>query len=200
MNLSKVQKKLPAIKLFLTARGAEVLSTTNPYELIRFRSKHGVSVLYKTDKGQLTHTGQTFDALSAYFNQGSWSSGNAAKRRRAYGPDVRAILERDGEDCFLCLRPLGNDITREHLVAVVHGGPDHIANKVLTHGACNLALHHLSLMEKIRMRERNLFRRYGWDQTTEPTAAVGPTPTSAASKPASASNGSAAFATAGAEA
>ncbi|MCA0214772.1 MAG: HNH endonuclease [Proteobacteria bacterium] len=193
MNLSKVKKKMPAIKLFLAARGAEVLATTNPYELIRFRSKHGVSVLYKTDKGQLTHTGQSFDALSAYFNQGSWSSGNAAKRRRAWGPDVRVILERDGEDCFLCLRPLGNDITREHLVALVHGGPDHIANKVLTHAACNLALHHLSLMEKIRMRERNVFRRYGWDQTTEPTV-------SPASRPASASNGSAAIATAGAEA
>lgn len=140
-RLATVEKRMPAIKEFLMARGAEVLATTNPYELLRFRSSHGISVLYKTARGRVTHTGQTQDALLAYFDGRPWSSGNAAKRRKQSGADITAILARDGDGCFLCLEPLGDDITREHLLPITAGGPDHIANKALAHQRCNSAMH-----------------------------------------------------------
>lgn len=55
--------------------------------------------------------------------------------------------------CFLCWEALGEDVTVEHLVPVSQGGTNHIGNKVLAHAECNQKMGHLSVMEKIRMRE-----------------------------------------------
>ena len=66
---------------------------------------------------------------------------------------IEALLARDGPDCFLCGKALGDDITVEHMLAQVHGGPSHPANLVLTHRECNLSLGSLPVMLKVRARE-----------------------------------------------
>ena len=64
---------------------------------------------------------------------------------------MAALISRDGEDCFFCARALGQDITVEHLVAIAHGGPNHISNLFLAHAACNNEAGHMSAPEKVAL-------------------------------------------------
>lgn len=151
---NQLEKKLPAFKDWLAARGAEVLSPTNPFEVVRFRASGQTHVVYAKGTGQLTHAGEATKALNAFTNPGSkWSAGVATPRKSKPLPVVRRLLERDGGACFLCRKPLGEDCTVEHLVPLAVGGPNHIANLALAHSGCNLRMGHLSLMEKIALRE-----------------------------------------------
>lgn len=93
--------------------------------------------------------------MDAFVSGGKWNAGVAAPRRPKRPPEVAALLKRDGDRCFLCRQALGEDITVEHLVPRTAGGPNHMANKALAHQACNLRMGHLSLMEKIALREKN---------------------------------------------
>lgn len=155
---SQLEKKLPAFKEFLTARGAEVLAPTSEWEVVRFRAAGVVAVVYRKATDQLTYQGVARKALDAFVSQGAWTAGVATPRKKTNAVKrsavVNALLERDGDCCFLCRKPLGDDITEEHLVPVSSGGPNHIANKVLAHEACNLRMGHLSVMKKIAMREQ----------------------------------------------
>jgi hypothetical protein len=158
-TLKQVTGKLPALKDWLAARGAEILVPTNEWEVLRFKSGSSTGIVYKNARGEITTQAAATAALKAFFGGGSWSAGVATKRASKQ-VNVRALLDRDGDRCFLCGLPLGEDITRDHLVPVAHGGPNHISNLVLMHMKCNSAAGHLSAMEKIQMRERNLFANY----------------------------------------
>lgn len=156
---NQLSKKLPAFLEFLTARGAEVLAPTSEWEMVRFRAAGVVQVIYRNARGMLTYRGVAAQALNAFTSKGEWSAGVATKRNhssRKRTAAVMAMLKRDGDCCFLCRQPLGDDITEEHLVPVTAGGPNHIANKVLAHSACNTKMGHLSVMEKIAMREKGV--------------------------------------------
>jgi hypothetical protein len=150
---AKLFKRQAALKAWLTSRGAEVLVTTNPYEFVRYRAASETHVLYRKGDGSFTVTKAVLTMVSAFLGNQAWSAGVATKRKARNPVEVRALLARDGEGCFLCGKPLGDDITVEHLVAVVHGGPNHIANKALMHEVCNQRVHHLSVFEKVRMRD-----------------------------------------------
>jgi len=138
----------------LVAAGAEMLAPTNPYEVMRFRTRYGVGVVYQNAKGVRTWNvvaAHARDHLAA--KKGSLAPVAVQGRRKDAGT-VRALLERDGGNCFFCRQPLGDDITVEHLVAVAHGGPNHISNLFLAHGDCNQRAGHLSAPEKIAMRDK----------------------------------------------
>ena len=60
-------------------------------------------------------------------------------------------MARDGDNCFFCRKPLAGDLTVEHLVALAHGGPNHISNLVCAHAACNHEAGHLSVAEKVAL-------------------------------------------------
>ena len=66
-----------------------------------------------------------------------------------------ALLVRDGNACLFCGKPLDGDITVEHLVAIAHGGPNHVSNLFLAHAACNQAAGHMSAPEKVALAIRN---------------------------------------------
>lgn len=85
--------------------------------------------------------------------------GVPGKKARWRKTTIKALIERDGENCFYCLLPMAaNDITIEHLLATKNGGSSSRANLVLAHERCNHLAGHLSVMAKIRMREQNLGR------------------------------------------
>lgn len=154
-TVSQLRKKLPAVRDFLAARGAEVLEPTNEWEVVRFRAAGATAVIYTNASGRITPSNQAAHAaMNAFVSGGKWNAGVAAPRRARRTPEVVALLERDGDCCFLCRKPLGNDITVDHLVPRTAGGPNHIANKALAHKGCNLRMGHLSLMEKIALREQ----------------------------------------------
>lgn len=137
----------------IVAAGGELLAPTNPYEVLRFRTKYGVGVVYQNAKGQRTWNVEA-KAARAHMEEGRGSLAPVrVTGRRKDAATVNRLKARDGEDCFFCRRALGADITVEHLVAVAHGGPNHISNLFLAHDECNRRVGHLSAPEKIAMRD-----------------------------------------------
>lgn len=154
-------KHLPAFKDWLTARGASVLSNTDEYEVLRFQTASpGVSVLYRRKTGQVTPTGEMKEAWTAFRTGQPFGTGTKTARPwRRPGKSkviIATLLDRDGPNCFYCHKPLLDDCSVEHLLSLAHGGPDHVSNLVLAHSQCNSKTGHLSLIEKIRLRESNM--------------------------------------------
>jgi 5-methylcytosine-specific restriction endonuclease McrA len=140
--------KLDAFRKALLASGGEILGATNPYEVLRFRTKHGVGVVYSGKRGETWNR----EALAARDHIDARKGSLApveVKGRRKDKATVQALLDRDGECCFFCDEPLEGDVTVEHLVAIAHGGPNHISNLFLAHQSCNSEAGHLSAPEKI---------------------------------------------------
>ncbi|WP_156483649.1 HNH endonuclease [Azotobacter vinelandii] len=83
------------------------------------------------------------------------TSTNAKRRRRR----IARLRERDGDHCFYCLKPMRRtQMTLEHLLARNLGGSSALTNMVLAHARCNERAGHLSVSEKIRIREQNLMK------------------------------------------
>ncbi len=149
---------LAAFEKELKAAGAEVLGPTNPYEVLRFKTKHGVGVVYKGKRGE-TWNAEALAAREHLAKRKGSLAPVALKGRRNNRASVTAILARDGDNCFFCRKPLDGDLTVEHLVAVAHGGPNHISNKFLAHTECNNRAGHLSAPEKINIAIEALAQR-----------------------------------------
>ena len=107
----------------------------------------------------------------AYFRMGS-----KQKPRDYLSRKREALKQRDGDRCFYCGKLMfwkeageriegsdnyqaidKEDCTLEHLVARAKGGPDHMDNLVLVHDACNKLVDNLPLIEKLKIRERNIY-------------------------------------------
>lgn len=141
-------KGIDAFKRKLVEAGAELLGPTNPYEALRFRTKHGVGVIYSGKRGE-TWTPEAIAARD-HIDAGKGSLAPVKVRgRRRDSATVRRLIERDGEACFFCGLPMDGDVTVEHLVAIAHGGPNHISNLFLAHAECNRLAGHLSAPEKV---------------------------------------------------
>lgn len=150
----KKSVKLAAFQARLMQAGAEILGPTNPYELLRFRTSKGVGVVYTGKRGETWNA----EALAAreHLDSGKGSLAPVAvKGRRRDKATVEALIKRDGDACFFCGLALNGDVTVEHLVAVAHGGPNHISNLFLAHATCNQAAGHMSAPEKIAAAIKN---------------------------------------------
>ena len=78
------------------------------------------------------------------------NGGGKARRRLR-----RAIIERDGADCWLCGNEMPmQDRTVEHLIAKSNGGTDELDNLALCHEACNVLLGNLPLAAKLDLRRK----------------------------------------------
>lgn len=159
-GLMGLPKRIDTFNAWLTARGAEVLKPTNEWEVTRFRANGQTHVLYVNKRGFLSMSEEVKKAVFAFLGQKSWTAGTATKRKATKDVDVRTLLERDGDECFLCGLPLGDDCTVEHLLSLTHGGSNHLSNKALAHSLCNERLGHLSLVQKIRLREATRTANY----------------------------------------
>lgn len=149
------QKEIPKFKSWLVSQGAEILPQTNEFEVIRFRCRIGTGVVYRNSKGKHSVSGPLVsDAYDAYKSCSKWVGKGKPTKRLQGSKKKRELLDRDGDQCFYCGFPLGSDITLEHLVAVNQGGPDRIENMVLAHERCNQEAGNLSVMDKVRLRER----------------------------------------------
>lgn len=138
----------------LEEAGAEVLAPTNPYEVLRFRSSKGVGVIYKGKRGETWNA----EALAARDHLDARAGSLApvtVRGRRRDKATVDALFMRDGDCCLFCGAPLEGDITVEHLVAICHGGPNHISNLFLAHAACNQMAGHMSAPEKVALAIRS---------------------------------------------
>lgn len=148
-----VERRIKKFKKWLKDRGAEVLSTTNQWELVRFKSGSETSIIYTSKTGKLTFTGEAKTAFDNYKYCGPWRAMKATKRKPTNkSPELRTLLDRDGDLCFYCQEKMpDDDMSREHLLSLVHGGSYHMSNIVLAHRKCNNDAGSLSVMEKINI-------------------------------------------------
>lgn len=156
------QLNIEKFAAFLVARGAQRLISTNEYEVLRIQTDSGVHVLYRNKHNSLTWSNELEEAYRAWKTGKAWRATAATKRPQSTNkknPRKRTLLKRDGADCFFCLDPLGDDITLEHLIPLTSNGPDNLSNCVLAHERCNSGAGHLSLREKIALREKNLLAK-----------------------------------------
>jgi len=150
--------KAQAFNLFLVERGCDVLPASNEWELLRFRAGRRVNVVYRDKRGALSPVGPDIaPAVKAFATSGPWRAEPTHPRKKdsARRRHLRAaLLKRDGDECFYCGLPLDDAGTFEDLLSVTHGGRQCLANLALAHQSCNVKAGHLSIVEKVRMRER----------------------------------------------
>ncbi|EIF30928.1 restriction endonuclease [Burkholderia sp. Ch1-1] len=157
-TLAQFTSRRAKFEAFLTERGAQILQPTNEWELLRFKTSRGTSVVYCNSKGGITPTGESDKAWAAFEKNAAWRGTPAPKKRQTGRektlPIFNALIKRDGAECFYCgLATSEEDRSLEHLVPLAHGGPNHLSNFVLAHRKCNSDAGHMSVMEKIRARE-----------------------------------------------
>lgn len=139
---------------WLKRHGCEILPVSNEYEAVRWKGKQ-VGVVYASRK---TSGGYADTALLCYLKGKSWHGGPITTGRlNNYKRQKAQILERDGSDCFYCARPMGDDITLEHLIELNQGGKNTLGNEVLAHEKCNKAVNGMTVVEKFNyaMIQRN---------------------------------------------
>lgn len=169
--------KVPEFLAFVAANGGEVGTPTNPYEVVRYRAywrgtkTSSVHVVYAKESGLLTWTGGSEGHYRAFLDGARMDelpSVPEAPKAKAAEPRLpkkggkgksasrtRAVLRlRDGDDCWFCGKPMGDDCTLEHLIAKAKGGNNSLANYALAHRQCNADAAALPLVEKIAMRTR----------------------------------------------
>lgn len=172
----KPENLIDTLRNWAVMAGAENEILTNPYELLRLRVNGGVAIVYRKDNGKqtwniLAHRLRTaFEGNKPFPDElrivaktaDDWEPGKNSVTHRT-------LIVRDGEGCFFCFEEVSGQMTIEHLVPKVHGGPNHISNKFRACSPCNMRAGHLSAPEKIRIREAALLRRASAEP--QPTAA-----------------------------
>jgi hypothetical protein len=152
------EAQLEDFKVWIVARGAEILIPTNQYEVLRYRATEGVGIIYRNEKNHLTYTGGAAGAWQAFCNGAEYRFAERAPTKtdsRKKSVLIRTLLNRDGPICFYCGETFSDDrpMTREHLVPRNAGGPDHIANQFLACAPCNCEVGHRPAVAKIKFRD-----------------------------------------------
>lgn len=155
--MARKRFEIDAFKAWLVERGAIILAPTNPYEVLRVDTAEGLFVVYENKAGKQTWPEGIDGIRSAYLDGREVPLSPDQKGRVRLRHQIEAIAARDGLECWFCengfLTIDSREITIEHLVAVAHGGPNHISNLVLACPDCNSEAGHLSVSEKALMRE-----------------------------------------------
>lgn len=152
--------KIRQFKEWLDTHGAPVLATTNPYEIVRFLTRKGVSVIYVNKNDIVTSmTGESETAWDAFASGRRWNGGLKTRRDYRDGKKHRdivlSIAERDGWTCAYCGALLTMETaTIEHVVPLTRGGMDAIKNMVLACRQCNADAGHMNIRKKIELAIR----------------------------------------------
>lgn len=141
-------EKMERFKTWLTKRGAVVLAPTNQWEVVRFKTVNGVSVVYTRANGHLTFTGESEKAYQAWKANKTWKA--VDRKRKVLRAKKAKLASRDGKKCFACLAKLGFDeLTIEHILSFSHGGTDNDNNLCLMCQPCNKLMSNKSITKKI---------------------------------------------------
>lgn len=173
MPIRRNQFMVANFAAWLAKHGAEIGTPTNPYEVIRYRafwcgSKKAVThVVYAKETGLLTFTfgsGEHYRRFLANepLDQQIPRAAEPVNPRPDKDQDAltkgdkmrRRLIARDGEDCWFCGKPMGDDCTIEHLVPKSKGGSNRLDNYALAHAACNHLAANKPLVAKIELRAK----------------------------------------------
>lgn len=149
------RKKLKQFESWLTSQGCEILPQTNEWEVIRFRSKLGTGVVYQKASGLLSVSSAfVTEAFECFVAQKKWAGKGKPTKRSGGSKAKRQLIDRDGLECFYCRETFNaGELTQEHLVSIVQGGPDRMENKVLACKPCNQEAGHLPVIDKVKLRD-----------------------------------------------
>lgn len=174
LPIRDAQFNVQSFVAWLAKNGAEVGIPNNPYEVVRYRAyvegacSPATHIVYRKESGLLTWTG-TSRAHYERFLSGEALPGRhqsspntflvtypteAAKKRLRGEVTRERLLARDGDECWFCGRPMGQDCTIEHLVPKARGGRNTLANYALAHRRCNNSAADIPLTKKIELRAR----------------------------------------------
>ncbi len=157
-------KEIEAFSNWLTKCGAELLSHTNEWEIIRIKAEGETLVSYKNAKGR-----QKWPPSLVKYHK-CFSRGKSLKLASPitqYKGNKKARLkllgDRDGWSCWYCDTPLWPvdrikvegevSATIEEVCPRQIGGPTHIGNQVLACAACNSEAGNMSVAAKVVLRE-----------------------------------------------
>lgn len=150
--------KMEAFKAWLTDCGAVIQPPTNPWELLRAQTCDGVQVVYRNAKEVQTWPEPLIAAREAFERGNRMALSPDLKARKQLRHLIDDLAARDGLWCWFCevgfLSSDSLEITIEHLVPKSHGGPNHPSNLVLACKPCNSEAGHLSVAEKVAIRDR----------------------------------------------
>lgn len=150
-------EKLTKFTRYIEKRGAELLESHNPYEIIRFKIYGDLNIIYKKGSGLLTFAGDQAETAFTSWQAGkNWTPVN--RRRQNLSARKLLIAKRDGLGCFFCVTPHDSvkTLTIEHLLSFRHGGTDNINNLALACQPCNVELGSKPITEKIRIRDKHV--------------------------------------------
>lgn len=137
---------------FLRESGAEVLETTNEWEIARFRTMNGVSVVYQNRKGKLSFTNEAYEAYEKFQDKTIWTIHDKWQKKKI--KLKKEILDRDPNECLYCGCGLTEEsATLEHILSISNGGNNNLANLALSCADCNKAVGSWPITEKIKFRE-----------------------------------------------
>lgn len=153
-------ERLDGFKKWLVKRGAVVLDPTNPWEVVRFKTVNGTSVVYTNKNGHLTFTGESDEAYSAYKANKVWRA--VDNKLRNLKQKKAKLANRDGKKCFYHGEAMSfDDLTIEHLLNKSHGGTDHESNLCLACEPCNRTVGNWALTKKMLWRDAQLNQETG---------------------------------------
>jgi hypothetical protein len=143
-------------KAWLRSHGAELLSTTNPWELVRFRTGRKSHILYQNVTGLCHHSSPEAERIFLSFATGENPNIHFKVRRKnsTLTKDLlKEVLSRDGAKCIYCHIPFStkNPPTLEHFLPLVHGGNNKLANLGAACHSCNTKVGNLSIAEKFNL-------------------------------------------------
>lgn len=159
--------KIRQFKEWLDVHGAQVQASTSPYELVRFLTRKGTSVIYMNSHDIITAMlGESGKAWDAFCEGRRWDGGLKTPREyrqgKKYDDMQRALVQRDGWTCAYCGKSLTQETaTIEHVLPLSRGGLDAIKNMVLACRSCNQAAGSLNIRKKIELaiKKRNEFMK-----------------------------------------
>lgn len=149
-----LQKDVKRFASWLESQGAEILPLTNEYELVRFRCKKGIGVVYGGKRGVRVSGPLVGEAVDAMKKCQLWDGKPGKRKRRCGSRRKRELIARDGCKCFYCGLMFDDELlTIEHLIALSIGGPDRIENCALACQPCNSDAANMALVKKLEFRE-----------------------------------------------
>lgn len=151
------QLDVKAFRGWLAKAGAEVMPSSNTWEVVRFQARGGVHSIHVNKEGRFTAHGFALECVDTFRDNRTppkmWSdTPKCSGAKKKYRP---ALLERDGPACFYCGHEMQeHEMTLEHLVSRQVGGPNHLDNMALCHDLCNQKASALPLKQKIELRSK----------------------------------------------
>jgi len=149
--------QISKFEIWLKDQGASVLSDNMEWELVRFRGAND-GTIFRKNNGQGIYFCGTYSkhAWNCFISSRSWNGRVKRGERGSRGVNlIKELISRDGDDCFYCGEDMpDDDMSIEHLISITCGGGNHLSNLSLAHKACNVMAGNMTVVEKVRLREK----------------------------------------------